>query len=67
MTVELNNITDSQVDRVIVNSKKYQVAVIETENGIIVDVFSFGKDATSPIDTNTYWDDDVELEEEENI
>lgn len=44
-------------DRVILNTPDYAVQVIETKEGIIIDIFQRHGDL---IDTYTYWNDDVD-------
>lgn len=47
-------------DRVVLNTTHFSVTTIETDEGVIIDVFHRNGDL---IDTRTYWNDDV-MEEE---
>ena len=48
--------TDKQLKRKALNTKHYAVEIIETQEGVIIDVFHRHGDL---INSYTYWNDDV--------
>ena len=48
--------TDKQLKRKVLNTEHYAVEIIETQEGVVIDIFHRHGDL---IDSYTYWNDDV--------